>query len=226
MRDPVLALLALVTLVGCGSAETSVTTAAPETETETEAATETAPERRSEEPTQSAVLAGSRSDPRRPENPETETGTETGTETATAAPVGPHEVVVVAVHDDPLLRSEQRLLDVIEERMQMRRIDAIEREASEEEASFARAFFAGQGQGTPPASLSGASVVVFLRFPPNRELDRGQRATRGLGGVVAFRAGEPEPFFEARIDDVSAWRAADEQIWPWLISLVRAEVAS
>lgn len=202
MRDPVLALLALVTLTGCGSGETTAPAATPgtdiaaQTEAETTGATDV------------------------------ETTAEVEAEAATATPVGIHEVVLVAVHDDPLLRSEQRLLDVIEERMRMRRIDAVEREASEEEAAFARAFFRGEGQGTPPASLAGASVVVFLRFPPNRELDRGQRATRGIGGVVAFRAGEPEPFFEARIDDVSAWRAPDEQIWPWLVSLVRAEAAT
>ncbi len=150
-------------------------------------------------------------------------------ENEVAAPdLGAHEVVVVAVHDDPLLRSETRLLDVIAERMRMRRLDAIQREATEEEASFARAFFAGDAArpSTRPSSLAGVSTVVFLRFPPNRELDRGDRATRGLGGVLAFRRDQSEPFLDLRIDDSSAWRAPDEQIWPWLISLVRAQGAS
>jgi len=150
-------------------------------------------------------------------------------ESEVAAPdLGAHEVVVVAVHDDPLLRSETRLLDVIAERMRMRRLDAIQREATEEEATFARAFFAGDAAhpSTRPSSLAGVSTVVFLRFPPNRELDRGDRATRGLGGVLAFRRDQTEPFLDLRVDDSSAWRAPDEQIWPWLISLVRAQGAS
>jgi hypothetical protein len=65
---------------------------------------------------------------------------------ATAPDLGAHEVVIVVVHDDPLLRSEERLLDVIAERMQMRRIDAIRRDATDEEASFARSRFAGEGR--------------------------------------------------------------------------------
>ncbi len=164
--------------------------------------------------------------------PETEAVAEAEAEPDSDSPPAPslerHEVLVLAVHDDPLLRSEQRLLDVIEERMGMRRIDALEREATEAEAAFARAYFGGDDArpAALPPSVAGASIVVFLRFPPNRELDRGQRATRGLGGVLAFRTGETGPYFEARIDDASAWRSPDEQVWPWLISLVRAEVAS
>ena len=68
--------------------------------------------------------------------------------------------------------------------------------------------------------------MVFLRVPPNRELDRGQRATRGFGGAIAFRRGEAEPYVSLRIDDDAAWRGADEQLWPWLITLVRAERSS
>jgi hypothetical protein len=142
---------------------------------------------------------------------------------ATAPDLGAHEVVIVVVHDDPLLRSEERLLDVIAERMQMRRIDAIRRDATDEEASFARSRFAGEGRESAlPSSLTEVGTVLFVRIPPNRELDRGQRATRGFGGVIAFRRGEREPYAELRIDDEAAWRGADEQLWPWLISLVRA----
>ena len=145
-----------------------------------------------------------------------------------AVPIAPHEVVVIAVHDDPLLRSEQRLLDVVAERMRLRRLDAVQREATEEEAAFARAFFAGS-EGRPtarPSTLEGVTVALFLRFGPNRQLDRDQRATRGVGGVLAFRAGESAPYFEVRNDDVSSWRLSDDQLWPWLVSLVRAEVRS
>lgn len=141
--------------------------------------------------------------------------------------LGPHEVVVVAVHEDPLLRSEQRLLDVIVERMQMRRLDAIGREATDEEATFARARFAGEAApGSVPSSLASAGTAVILRFPPNRELARGERGTRGIGGVLAIRRGESEPYLDLRIDDSAAWRAPDEQVWPWLISLVRAQGAT
>lgn len=149
-------------------------------------------------------------------------------EEAEPAPdLGAHEVVIVAVHDDPLLRSEQRLLDVIVERMQMRRLDAIGREATDEEAAFARARFADEGApAAVPSTLAGAGTVVVLRFPPNRELARGERGTRGIGGVLALRRGESEPYLDLRIDDAAAWRAPDEQVWPWLISLVRAQGAS
>lgn len=152
-----------------------------------------------------------------------------GEEEDVAAPdTAPHEVVIVVVHDDPLLRSETRLLEVIAERMQMRRIDAIQREASEAEAAYARGFFEGRGDASAglPASLSQASLVVFFRVPPNREVGEGRMATRGFGGAVAFRRGDREPYLELRVDDEAAWRGPDEQLWPWLISLVRAEVAS
>ena len=67
---------------------------------------------------------------------------------------------------------------------------------------------------------------MILRFPPNRELARGERGTRGIGGVLAIRRGESEPYLDLRIDDSAAWRAPDEQVWPWLISLVRAQGAT
>jgi hypothetical protein len=145
-----------------------------------------------------------------------------------APDTAPREVVIVVVHDDPLLRSETRLLEVIAERMQMRRIDAIQREASEAEAAYARGFFAGEGDASAglPATLAQAGTVVFFRVPPNREVGEGRMATRGFGGAIAFRRGEREPYLELRVDDEAAWRGADEQLWPWLISLVRAEVAS
>lgn len=145
-----------------------------------------------------------------------------------ATPITPHEVVVIAVHEDPLLRSEQRLLDVVAERMRLRRLDAVQREATEEEAEFARAFFAGpEGRpSTRPSTLDGVTVALFLRFGPNRQLERDQRATRGVGGVLAFRADESAPYFEVLNDDVSSWRLSDDQLWPWLVSLVRAEVRS
>lgn len=65
-------LLAVIVALGCGAPATATVT-----ETETE--------RRSEEPTQSAVLAGSHGDPRRPENPVTETVAVTETVTGTVA---------------------------------------------------------------------------------------------------------------------------------------------
>ncbi len=149
---------------------------------------------------------------------------------ATPAPadLSTHEVALVVVHDDPLLRSEQRLVDVIVARMAMRRIDAAARDADAEEASFARAFFAGAGDASAglPASLRGPGVVLFLRFAPQRELSSGDRATRGFAGALAFREGEATPFLSLRVDDEAGWRGPDEQLWPWLISLVRAEAAS
>lgn len=150
-----------------------------------------------------------------------------------AAPVdvARHEIALIVVHTDPLLRSEQRLLDVLVERMQMRRLDAVQREATDEESAYARTFFEGEvpEQGLAsglPESLTGPSVVVFVRFAPQRELDRGQRATRGFGGALAFRRGDTEPYLELRLDDAANWRGPDEQLWPWLISIVRAERAS
>jgi hypothetical protein len=112
--------------------------------------------------------------------------------------------------------------------MQMRRIDAVQREASEAEAAYARGFFAGEGDASAglPASLAQAGTVVFFRVPPNREVGEGRMATRGFGGAIAFRRGDREPYLELRVDDEASWRGADEQLWPWLISLVRAQGAS
>lgn len=149
-------------------------------------------------------------------------------EAAAAPDLGPHEVVLVLVHDDPLSRSETRVMDVVVERMRMRRMDAIVREATPEEDTFARPFFAGRGsdESPLPSSLAGADTVVFVRFPPQRELPSGDTATRGFGGALAFRRGEAGPFLVLRIDDEAGWRGPDEALWPWLISLVRAEAAS
>jgi hypothetical protein len=146
----------------------------------------------------------------------------------TEVDTSPHEVVIVAVHEDPLLRSETRVLEVIVERMQMRRIDAIQRDATEAERACALAFFAGEGDssaGLPP-SLAEAGTVVFLRFPANRELGDGQLATRGFGGAIAFRRADREPYLELRVEDEAAWRGPDEQLWPWLVALVRLEASS
>lgn len=209
----VLAMLVLAMLVACGTTDAPAPTAPPPT---------------IETPELDDDGDGP-SDPDEDDEADERGDDEDDDDDEVAAPdLGAHEVVVVAVHDDPLLRSEQRLLDVIAERMRMRRLDAIQRAATEEESTFARAFFGGEAArpSARPSSLAEVGTVVFLRFPPNRELDRGDRGTRGLGGVLAFRRGDAEPFLELRIDDSSAWRAPDEQIWPWLISLVRAQGAS
>lgn len=171
---------------------------------------------------------GAGEEPGDDEPSEAEHGDEEQGTAAVAPDTSAHEVVIVVVHDDPLLRSETRLLEVIAERMQMRRIDAIQREATDEEATFARAIFAGEsGEAAAlPSTLSEVGTSVFVRFPPNRELGNGALATRGFGGALAFRRGEREPYLELAIDDEAAWRGPDEQLWPWLISLVRAEGAS
>ncbi len=208
-----LAISLTAALLGCGSTEAPEASGEPEV-TEPEA---TAP-----------AAAAADDDGEEEARDEDRDEDDEDDEAVAAAPdMSAHEVVIVVLHDDPLLRSEERLLDVVAERMEMRRIDAIRRDATDEEATFARAHFAGEAApGALPASLAGVGTVVFLRIPPNRELDRGQRATRGFGGAIAWRRGEPDPYVELRIDDDAAWRGADEQLWPWLISLVRAERAS
>jgi hypothetical protein len=205
-----LAISLTAALLGCGSTDDPPTSAEPEV---------------ADPP--STAPAGDEEEVEDVEDVEDVEGEEEGDDVAAAPDVGAHEVVLVVVHDAPLLRSEERLLDVVTERMQMRRIDAIRRDATEEEATFARARFSGEGAGSSlPPSLAGVGTVVFVRIPPNRELARGQLATRGFGGAVAFRRGATEPYVELRIDDDAAWRGADEQLWPWLISMVRAERAS
>lgn len=204
-----LAISLTTALLGCGSTGDPPTTVQPEI-TDPPPSTELATEEGGDDDEEDAV-----------DDHEDEE------DVAAEADLGAHEVVLVVVHDAPLLRSEERLLEVVTERMQMRRIDAIRRDATDEEATFARARFSGQGAGSAlPSSLAEVGTVVFLRIPPNRELDRGQLATRGFGGAVAFRRGTTEPYVELRIDDDAAWRGADEQLWPWLISMVRAERAS
>lgn len=209
MRRP-LSIALLVSLLGCGSTEAPPTTSAePESPPLEESPTTPSDEQDDEAPPRGEVAQDEDEDVPAPDT-------------------APHEVVIVVVHDDPLLRSETRLLEVIAERMQMRRIDAVQREASEAEAAYARGFFAGEGDASVglPASLAQAATVVFFRVPPNREVGEGRMATRGFGGAIAFRRGDREPYLELRVDDEAAWRGADEQLWPWLISLVRAEVAS
>jgi hypothetical protein len=90
-----LAIVAL-TCVGCAGAPTPrVESAVADTEATTNG---TEPERRSEEPTQSVVLAGSRSDPRRPENPEPEpeSVSESVTERSPSTVVAPSSPLLLA----------------------------------------------------------------------------------------------------------------------------------
>lgn len=215
LRRP-LSFALLVSLLGCGSTE-----APPPTSAEPESPPLEEPPTTPSDEEDDEVEA--------PPRGEVADAEDEGEDEEVPAPdTAPHEVVIVVVHDDPLLRSETRLLEVIAERMQMRRIDAIQREATEAEAAYARAFFTGRGDASAglPASLGQAGTVVFFRVPPNREVGEGRMATRGFGGAIAFRRGDREPYLELRVDDEAAWRGADEQLWPWLISLVRAEVAS
>lgn len=112
----------------------------------------------------------------------------------------------------------------------MRRMDAVRREPTAEEAAYARSLLSESRaeeneDATPPASLEGAAVALFLRFPANRELPNGDLATRGIGGILALRRGERAPYLTVRFGESVGWRMADEQIWPWLISAVRAEAA-
>jgi len=141
----------------------------------------------------------------------------------------PHDVVVLVVHEEPLLRSETRILGVIAERLDRRGLDVGQREATDEEAAYMRAFFEGRPEAAGagmPGTLAGASKVLVLRVPAPRVLANGDRVTRGIAGVLAFRASEREPYFEARVDDVSAWRASEDRLAPWLLSILRAEVSS
>lgn len=139
---------------------------------------------------------------------------------------GTHDVIMLVVHEEPLLRSEQRIVTVISERLHMRGYDIGHRDASEEEAAFVLPQLESpeaEANIAIPSSLAAASNVIVLRIPPPRELNDGQLATRGIAGVLLYRHGEQAPFFRSIVDDVSAWRNA-EDVWSgWFLSLLRAE---
>lgn len=145
---------------------------------------------------------------------------------ADAPPGPPHDVMLVVVHDEPLLRSELRVLSVITDRLDRRGLDVGQREATEAEATYFRHAFEGTSDGAWPSSLAGASQVVVLRIPAPRVLERGDRATRGIAGVLAYRAAEESPFVSVVVDDGSAWRQPEDRWSAWLLSLLHTEVAS
>lgn len=193
---------ALVLLVGCGSSEA-----------------ETPPS----EPVQAPVEVA----PPPVEEVEGEEEEEDEEESARAeGDFGNHDVIMLVVHEEPLLRSEQRIVTVISERLRMRGYDIGQRDASEEEAAFVLPQLASpEAESTlaVPSSLAAASNVIVVRIPPPRELNDGQLATRGIAGVLLYRHGEQAPFFRSIVDDVSAWRNA-EDVWSgWFLSLLRAE---
>lgn len=158
-----------------------------------------------------------------------------GEEEAQAPSHETHDVIMLVLHEEPLLRSEQRLVSVIEERIHMRGFDIGQRDATEEEAAFvspqlespeaeAGGAISREGNQQPmPSSLTNASHIIVVRIPPPRELNDGQLATRGIAGVLVYRQGEQTPYFRSIVDDVSAWRNA-EDVWSgWFLSLLRSE---
>ena len=65
--------------------------------------------------------------------------------------------------------------------------------------------------------------IIALRIPAPRELNDGQLATRGIAGVLVYRHGEQTPYFRSIVDDVSAWRNAEDEWSGWFLSLLRSE---
>lgn len=198
---------ALVLLVGCGSTEAPTPPPEP-----VQTPVEVTP------PSEADELEG--------EDEEDEGEDEEDEDQEAAGDFGTHDVIMLVVHEEPLLRSEQRIATVITERIHMRGYDIGQREASEEEAAFVLPQFESpeaEANVPVPASLAAASNVIVLRIPPPRELNDGQLATRGIAGVLIYRHGEQAPFFRSIVDDQSAWRNA-EDVWSgWFLSLLRAE---
>lgn len=147
-------------------------------------------------------------------------------EVARPANTEAHDVIMLVLHEEPLLRSEQRIVSVIAERIHMRGFDIGQRDATEEEAAFVAPQLESpeaEAGGAMPSSLANASHIIVVRIPPPRELNDGQLATRGIAGVLVYRHGEQTPYFRSIVDDVSAWRNA-EDVWSgWFLSLLRSE---
>lgn len=134
-----------------------------------------------------------------------------------------HDVLFLVVHEAPLLSSEERLFGVLETRLG-RRNDLERREAIEEEAAFAEAYLSAEGAARPvafPATFGRASRVIVMRVPAPRVRSDGDLVSRGVVGVLSFRPPSLEPAFEARIDESSSWRLADDQWSSWLTGLLR-----
>lgn len=138
-----------------------------------------------------------------------------------------HDVLLLVLHEEPLLPSESRVLGVLEERMRRRRYDVELRDVTPEEASLARLFLdpsaseEARAAATLPATFGAATRIVVLRVPAPRTLRDGDRATRGFAGALLFRPPFVEPAFEAQIDDDSSWRLTDDRWSSWLEGLLR-----
>ncbi len=166
-----------------------------------------------------------------PEPPATETDEPADDlpEEVVEAPVTPtaHDVLLLVLHEEPLLPSESRVLGVLEERMRRRRYDVELRDVTPEEATLARLFLdpsaseEARAAATLPATFGAATRIVVLRVPAPRTLRDGNRATRGFAGALLFRPPFVEPAFEAQIDDDSSWRLTDDRWSSWLEGLLR-----
>lgn len=163
-----------------------------------------------------------------PASPATETDEPAAevTEELVEAPTA-HDVLLLVLHEEPLLPSESRVLGVLEERMRRRRYDVEMRDVTPEEASLARLFLdpsaseEARDAATLPATFGAATRIVVLRVPAPRTLRDGNRATRGFAGALLFRPPFVEPAFEAQIDDDSSWRLTDDRWSSWLEGLLR-----
>ncbi len=134
-----------------------------------------------------------------------------------------HDVLFLVVHEAPLLSSEERLFGVLETRVG-RRYDVERREATGEETAFAEAYLLAEGGARPaafPGTFGRASRVIVMRVPAPRVRSDGDLVSRGVTGILFFRPPSLEPAFEARIDESSSWRLADDQWSSWLTGLLR-----
>lgn len=140
---------------------------------------------------------------------------ETEAEADEPAPVVPstHELLVLLVSEQPLLRSEERLGEFLEARMRRNRRDAELRPATEAEAAFAR------DGGALPETFGAAERLLVLHVAEPRTLPDGDLRSRGLDGVALYRLPGATPVFQAQMDD--GWRLEDEQWATWIAGLLR-----
>lgn len=169
--------------------------------------------------------------PGAPEPAEPAPPTEVAAEPAAAAPAldRRYDVLLLVDHEEPLLPSEERVLGVIVERLRLRGRDVGRRDLTADERAHLRATLEAERREAPTdgrPEFDGARFRLVVRIPPPRTLRDGQRATRGIAGVWAYRGEVDVPYLQLDVDDASAWRWPEDRWSGWLLSVLASEASS
>jgi hypothetical protein len=127
---------------------------------------------------------------------------------------GEADLRVVLLHFEELLGSEGKAVGELGRHI---RREVQIGSAGDAESAVAKAWLDGTPGAPPawPAEWKGASTVVVLQvLPPAGK--KPKRTSRGIGGVLVFKAGRPVPVYVERVDAQLGWPIQAEPLGKWI----------